>query len=881
MIHRRLLDELEEVAGRYRRFYVWVALSISCLAAAAVGAGALAIGWSVAWTSPWAAPALAAAAFVATSIAALLAMRRARDPRWTARRVEAKHPEFETLLLAAVEQEPSLPDGKFGFLQENILRDALKHGRRNDWREVVSIGRIRLIQASGLGALALLILVLNQLGSQAGLQKTYLGRPVPIDASSPKMPYQLTVAPGDTEIERGTTLIVTARFDGALPDDAALVYRDESGETTRAAMSLSLSDPMFGGRVVGVRGDLSYRVEYAEQTTREYRVTVYEHPQLQRADAQLVFPEYTSLEEKRVEDTRRVTAVEGTEMTLFCRLNKPVETARLVDEDGQPIELAAEADDPATYRMTQTLEKSGRYRLHLVDADGRTNKQPPEFVFNVTPNRPPDIKIAIPARDTRVSPIEELETKASLWDDFGLTAYGISFSLIGNPPNDVVLGQRTARNQRHEAEYLIDFESLEAEPDRLASYYFWAEDVGPDGQPRRTLSDMYFAEVRHFEEIFRQGEQPPGGAAQQQQQGGNAQQAQQLAEKQKQIINATWKVIRREAGPAPSEKFADDGKELQKAQQEALDQLTPLAERIEDPQSGQHVDDVRRHMTEALTQLGKAVQSSSPEALRPALAAEQAAYQALLKLRAREHRVVRSNRQQQQQQPSGSASGPQSRAQQQLEQLQLKDSENRYETQREARAQQDQAQRETRQVLNRLRELARRQDDLNQRLKELQSALEEAQTEQQREEIQRQLKRLREQQQQILRDTDELSQRMQRPENQERMAQSQQDLQQTREHIRQTTEALRRGQVSRAVASGTRAQRELKQMREEFRRQASDRFSEEIEQLRRDARQLDENETRLAERLRNLGRERSENKTLRDRALVRSGRPTSRSSTAG
>jgi len=29
-------------------------------------------------------------------------------------------------------------------------------------------------------------------------------------------------------------------------------------------------------------------------------------------------------------------------------------------------------------------------------------------------------------------------------------------------------------------------------------YYFWAEDAGPDGQPRRTFSDMYFAEVRPF-----------------------------------------------------------------------------------------------------------------------------------------------------------------------------------------------------------------------------------------------------------------------------------------------------------------------------------------------------------------------------------------------
>ena len=44
--------------------------------------------------------------------------------------------------------------------------------------------------------------------------------------------------------------------------------------------------------------------------------------------------------------------------------------------------------------------------------------------------------------------------------------------------------------------------AVEAQPDQVVSYYFWAEDLGPDNQPRRTSGDMYFAEVRHFEEIF-------------------------------------------------------------------------------------------------------------------------------------------------------------------------------------------------------------------------------------------------------------------------------------------------------------------------------------------------------------------------------------------
>ena len=104
---------------------------------------------------------------------------------------------------------------------------------------------------------------------------------------------------------------------------------------------------------------------------------------------------------------------------------------------------------------------------------------------------------------------------------------------------------------------MLDFESFHAAPDQLVTYFFWAEDIGPDGQPRRESSDMFFAEVRPFEEIFRQGEQPPSGSAANEDQEGqdNARASDQLAELQKEIINGTWKLIRRETGAAPSPKL--------------------------------------------------------------------------------------------------------------------------------------------------------------------------------------------------------------------------------------------------------------------------------------------------------------------------------------
>ena len=61
---------------------------------------------------------------------------------------------------------------------------------------------------------------------------------------------------------------------------------------------------------------------------------------------------------------------------------------------------------------------------------------------------------------------------------------------------------------------------LKAKPDDLISWYVWAEDIGPDGKVRRTNGDLYFAEVRPFDAIFRESQDMPSDEDQQGQQGG-------------------------------------------------------------------------------------------------------------------------------------------------------------------------------------------------------------------------------------------------------------------------------------------------------------------------------------------------------------------------
>lgn len=861
LIERRLLRQLDAVRVRERRVRLWTALAGVWFVAAAAGGGLLLLNRATGLYFNHGVAGLLLLAGVAAWACVWLVYRSAGDYLRVARRVEEAFPELDSRLLAALELRPELPRGRYGFLQANVIREALHHAYQHSWKSAVPWRRMLAAWTTHLAGLVAFLAALSAVALAV--------RPSP-DTTSPKTQALLAasgqaevkVVPGDAEVERGTSVLVSAHFANWLPPEARLVFQSTAGEEGHLTMSKSLDDPVFAGRIPGVSEPTTYAVEFAGQLTETFHLTPFDFPDLVRADAELVFPEYTSLEPKHVPDVRHVTAVQGTQLTLECQLNKRVAVARLIDkqEPTATLDLAANAEDERFYRITLKLTESRRYQLQLIDEQQRENKLRPEFVFHVVANKLPDLRLVQPGRDTQVSPLEELSLKANAWDDFGLKRFGLTYSLAGQEDRELTLAEGLPGQQRVETQHLVELETLQAQTDQLLSYHFWAEDVGPEGEIRRAESDLFFAEVRPFEEIFRQGQQPnggeppPGGAPT-----GGAEQAEQLAEIQKQLINATWKILRRETGPELSPKFGEDLGTLVESQGEVLERASAMGATLEDIESKSHLADVTSHMLEAFHQLQQAAADPSAEPLRPALAAERRAYEALLKLRAREHRVVRANQQQ-----GGGGGGGGSRSQQQLDQLELSNDQNRYETQRAAQSQQEDENRETRQVLNRLRDLARRQEDLNQRLKELQSALEEARTEQEREEVRRQLKRLREEQQQILRDTDELGSRMERPENQERMADARQELEQTRDDIRRASEALEQERVSQATAAGTRAERELNELREEFRRRTSSQFDEELRELREQAREIDRTEQATAEQLAQVAAGSPTNNSLRN-----------------
>lgn len=785
------------------------------------------------WDAPWVVPTL-----LGIGIIAWIAVKRSVAKLNVslldiAREVEANDARLNSLLLAAYEeQEKAGPEG-LSYLQERVIVEALEANRRSPWGQQYAESRFfKGIRHAGSFAVFMLCLVVAVLvGPRGAILTRLLGG--------------VEVSPGSQMVEKGSMLSIMAKFPEPVPSEARLIVQPNAGPAQSLPMDRPLADPVFGAVIPEVNDDFKYHVEYRGKRTAEYQVTVFEYPRLNRADAHLKFPEFTGLGEKKIDDTRRVSAVEGTTVDLRLQLNKDVKSAAFVKKGSEPLPLIRDKQFSNVYHVKIDLKESQKLTLALKDADGRTNKLLSEFTLEALPNKEPELKIVFPRGDQRVSAIEEVSLNAEAKDDFGLGSYGLAFSLGGDEPKYIKLGEKGNANEKKPLAHLLKVEELAAKQDQLISYFAWAEDLGPDGKPRRSESDMYFAEVRPFEEIFRQG----SGNQQQQQQGeqmGGGQQSpsEQLGELQKQIINATWKIQRTESKEKPSPKFKTDATTVRDSQDKALSMAEDLADKVPDPRLKALADAAITEMKKALDKLSDAVSQKSPAPLPEALSAERAAYQALLRLQAKEYSVSR-----QRQQGGGGGGGAQQRAQRQLDELDLQEENDRYERQSQASAGRTPEQQEQMQVLNQLKDLARRQNDVNEQLKELQAALQEAKTEKEKEELRRRLKRLQEEQQELVQDMDALNQRMAQSKNSE-VADSRQHLEKAREQGQKASEQMSgENSLGQAASAGARTENDLKKLTEDFRKATAQQFNDEMRDMRREARELADKEKEIAKQL--------------------------------
>ena len=824
----------------------------------------------------------------ATLIGVFLARVLVRNPSKTeaARLIEQADPDVNDAIITAV-QIADRTGHRPSVLAATVIQEADQLARQRDWSGAVPARQI--MKWTVLSFLSFVLMVSSVMAaSRYGrdlLQSPDSDKTTAEENKvvSPPM-TELVIEPGNTEIELGTALTVVARFPGTVPVHAALEFMDSNQLNRTMSMTETVDAGVFAARMEEITSDGTYRVLYDESESQSdspamsptFSVKTYVRPRLDHVDATITPPAWAGRPQELIEDVMRMTVTEGSTVKLRLYLNKPVIVAELRSADEIKVPLTQDPQDLTVVETTMVVSESNAWTVFLQDAEGRIPAEEEKVSIKVTFNQPAKVKAVFPGRDTNVSPLQEFLVEANASDDFALVDFGVQYSVSGgelkeisakpplrshNPDTAPATAELPAPADLPAPALLntailhdIDLESLNAAPDDLVTYSFWATDIAADGSDRRSYSDIMFAEVRRFEEIFResqQGEQPQQQQQQQQQGQQQGSAVDGVLKLQKEIISATWNVIRTEAVSRRNGTYTQDVETITESQGTASEQLQEAIEKLQgEPRTTALAQRALEEMTATKTKLEDIRDNVEGARLADAMPMEQTIVQTLLKMRAAEFQV---QQQQQQQQGGGGGGGGSSSSQQQMQQLELDNERNRYESEQQAQQQQEmtEQQRNQLQVLNRLKELARRQQMVNERLKQLESELRAATTEKEREEIQRELKRLREEQREMLRDVEELGEKMEQSSNTQnpQASEMKQRMQQARENVQQASRAMDEGRLSEAIAEGTRAERQFEELKEEFRNQTSSQFDEAVRDLRDQARELSDEQQKLAQQL--------------------------------
>ena len=361
MIEKSLRKWLRPVVDRRRKLFLLRRLAICWSIAALAGAALIAVNrlWGFYW------PIALWALFISTGLVSIITWYKSAhiepDYQAIARTIETNHPDLKATLLTAIEQEPEEAFGQLGYLQERVIGEALTHAKSHNWTQSISQKTLTLARSGQIAALLFLIVILSQLLPSSSFIATNT-------KARENKDYVISVSPGDTTVESGSAVVITARFDEKLPQEAKLLIGKSQDDIQEIQLKRSLEDPVFGDIIPEVASDMIYHIEYANRRTRDYKITIYEHPVLDRADAKIVYPAYTNLPDKFIKDTLHIGVVEGSQVTLTFTLNKTVKTARLVPKEGPALDLAMDAEYPNVFTTSLSPVESQRYELKLVDA---------------------------------------------------------------------------------------------------------------------------------------------------------------------------------------------------------------------------------------------------------------------------------------------------------------------------------------------------------------------------------------------------------------------------------------------------------------------------------------------------------------------------------
>ena len=761
-------------------------------------------------------------------------------PHDVALNVERKHRDLEDRLVSALQfGEAETEDPIKSHLLQRLVTDAVERTDGIDFKATVDKSKKRKhigIAAAVLAGCALIALIFP-----AELDISLNRLLSPWEKTEPVFTTKLTVEPGNARILRGRSLAINAEVTGKAADKARLIYTkgDSAADTESQGQEIDMMQiegekHRFGYEIFNINENMEYYVTANGIESERYTVEVFDMPKVTAVEVTYTYPEYTQLNPITQQGEGNIRAVAGSQAEVRITTNKAIESATLTVEAQDPTPMLI--SDGRTLTTTLDVLTDGKYTVKLLCVDGFNNQTPIEYTITAIPDEPPEVAIKEPGRDIKATKLEEVKVLAEAVDDYGVENMTLMYSVGSGEPQELEAETVEVKEKKIiSGAYVFYLEELDVEPGEIISYYAQATDNNTRTGPGTGTSELYFIEVRPFNERYMQmdaeGQQAP-----------EEQPFPNLISDQRTIIKNTWKHIHSRPSPM-TENYQSAVKKIGDEQDQLKDKTQRVTDELSMSMRDANVDpEMLMNLEEAVAKMGEA--SGELHAIKPkaALPHEQDALELLTKAMMELDKVLTRMR-------SGGSQAAADNIEMDMEDLQdtIEQDENELD---------EQMSEQTQELLDQARDMLSQQEQLTEQSQQMAregqpSQREMQQNSQQEQQMAGQAQQMAEQAQQMGQSS---GQGTGQSNTGQRMVQAGEALQQASENMQAASENMGAGQPQMGAAKGEKAEENLQQAIEDLEKvaaqytdQALESVTETLDQLVADQSEVQEQTETLEE----------------------------------
>ena len=433
--------------------------------------------------------------------------------------IEQGYPGFENRILSAIQLQPEVVYSRFGYALDFINRLTEQARQSIEGIKTKRVFEQEFLSIKKFGGFAIcsiaLLIAINLVFSSA----------VPdfVEAFNeiPKTPQQILsvrideVKPGNTQIEPGSDVSISARVTGHFNSPVYLYYRNAQPDATNAPLDLETgwksilmtrNDTQIAYHVTveKITHLTEYYVKAKDAQSERYKITVTRDPILSRFQLKLDFPKYTQLSPVVLEENLGdLTALTGTRVQFEGKGNKPLSSGnKLVFDESESVTLRTiEQLKLAGSFIIQTSEK---YHIELIDTHGITNSDPIVYTINAIRDTEPKVEIIQPDRDVVLDDSMMVRLEIDAKDDYGVAQLRLVYRVEGNDEEPVVVPLKHLQTPQTDAyiEFSWDTDPIGLFPEDVISYHVEAIDTDNVNGPNIGKSDTHTLRFPSLDELY-------------------------------------------------------------------------------------------------------------------------------------------------------------------------------------------------------------------------------------------------------------------------------------------------------------------------------------------------------------------------------------------